>query len=124
MHSLDGRRRTAQPAAEQRFHDHDGQAPGGGELQALCARLVLRVHVVVLNLAERPAVVTVDDVTKAFVIVVERKPEVADASVANRRLGFFQELVFQDELVPALFIQGVEQIEINVIDVYKRQIGV
>jgi hypothetical protein len=33
LHLLDGRRRTGHPAAEQRFHDHDSQATGGGQFQ-------------------------------------------------------------------------------------------
>jgi len=33
LHLLDGRRRTGQPAAEQRFHDRDSQATGGGQFE-------------------------------------------------------------------------------------------
>ena len=72
----------------------------------LSARLVFRVHVVVLNLAERPVIEAVEDVREALVIVVERKTQMADASVANRGAGFFQKFEFQGRFRSSGFCPG------------------
>jgi xylulokinase len=114
-HLLNGLWRAGQLAAQERLHHDDGQTLGGGKLQSLRAGLILCVHVVVLNLAEGPAVEAIDDFWKAVVTVVEGETKMADAPVGHRRPGLFQELEFQNDFVPSLFAQGVEQIEINVV---------
>jgi hypothetical protein len=55
---------------------------------------------------------------------VERKTQITDAPITNRRLGFFDELVFQDMFIPAAFAQGMEQIKINMIGLEFAQLAI
>ena len=91
------------------------EAFGGGVLQALCPGLVFRVHVVVLDLAHAPAAIAVDDPLEHVGLVVEGESDVADTAVLDRSLRASEEVVFEDDPLPALSAQGVEEIDIDVV---------
>ena len=107
------RGRLGQPAAEKAFHDHDRDAFAAGQFQALRARLVVDVHVVVLDLAHVPVVV-VQDVLEFLVRAVEREALVADLS---RLLHVVKKLRRPDlfKMLPFLPVQRVHQVEIDVV---------
>jgi len=64
-------RRTGQLAAQQRLHNHNCQSLGSRILQTLGAGLFFHVHIVVLNLAERPLIVPVYDLLENLEIGVK-----------------------------------------------------
>jgi hypothetical protein len=49
-------RRSGQPAAQQRFHDDDSDAPGRGVPESLQPGLIMLIQVIELDLAEIPVV--------------------------------------------------------------------
>ena len=53
---------------------------------------------------------------------MEREAEMADAAIANRGFGLFQQIKFQDDFVPSAFAQGVEQIEIRMVSLELAQL--
>ena len=105
--------RIGQPPAHQRLHDDHGQALGGRKLQPALARLILRVHVVVLNLAEGEQIAAVRDLLEGGVIVVEGEAEMTDAPVGESPLGPLEQSVLENRRVPALVTERVQQIEID-----------
>ena len=99
------RRRIGQPAAHQRLHHHHCQPLFRGQPEPARARLVLGIHVVVLDLAEGPQVARVHDLFKALVVVVERKAQMPDASVGQRALCFAEQVVLQNNVGPPGLVQ-------------------
>ena len=111
---LDRIGRVDEAAAQQPFHHHDGQSLRRGVAHALGPGLVLDVHVVVLDLAHRPAVVGVDDLLQHLSLVVEGEAQVADAAVGQRAVGPVQHAKVA-HLVPSPDAQAVQQVEIDVV---------
>ena len=108
-------RRIRQSAAQQRFHDHDGQPLACRQFQPTRPRLIFRIHVVVLNLAEVPQFAAVDDLLKARIVVVKGETEMPDASIGQRLGGLVQKIVLQNNVVPAILTQRVQKVKINVV---------
>ena len=108
-------RRIGQPSAQQRLHHHHPQTQLRRQHQSTRARLVLRVHVVVLNLAELPQIGAAHDLLKAFVLIVEGESDVPDQPVGLCFRGLVQQLVLQHNVAPARTVQRVHQVEVNVI---------
>jgi len=88
--------------------------------QPLRPGLVLRVHVVVLYLAERPPVVAVDDLLEGAVVIVERESQVPDLARLDRGFRPLEKAVLQDDVVPILLVERVEEVEIDVVRLKSR----
>jgi len=63
-------------AAAQGFHDKYTETLLGGFLQAFRAGLIIYIHIVVLDLAEIPGIVTVQDLLEHFKVIMKRKTEI------------------------------------------------
>lgn len=99
-------RRVCKAAAFDRLHHNDGDAFFLGESAALDTSLVLIVHVIELNLTEIP-VIGVDDFFKNRIVVMERKPDVADKAFGFEIIKDFKD-AYALVLFPALGIEGVQ----------------
>ena len=101
-------------AALQRLHHDDAHALLGGVAQTRVARLELGVHVVVLDLSERPAVVLVADAHEVCSGAVEGEGREADAPVATSasRKSMTPRPFIRSQRRP---VQTVEQVEVEVV---------
>ncbi len=77
-------------AAQQRLHHDHAQSLAVGVFEPAHTRLGGDIHVVVLDLAEIPAVVIVDDLLEGAVIVMEGKAEALDLAGFLHALRPFQ----------------------------------
>ena len=97
----------------------------GRLLEPAGAGLVLLVHVVVLDLAELPEVGRVDELLEHRLLVVEREPEVADATVGKGALGPGEHVVLAQpgETAGAEAVQQVEvdRIELQPLELLAQQ---
>ena len=103
-----------QRAAPQGFHHHQGHAALFGQLNALHARLMMDVQIVVLDLGHHP-VVAVDNVLKYGIFVVEGEAGILDAPVLDGGIQKFQGAQGL-HLFPAILAQGVQQIKVHIGD--------
>ena len=69
---------------------NDRQPPGSSILEPLCASLIIDVHVVVLNLAERP-VICVYDLLEDRVPIMEGEAQLTYAPIGPGALGPFED---------------------------------
>ena len=106
-------RRDGQPAAEQRFHDHDGQAARSGVTEPHRSGLVFGV--IVLDLGQGPLIVGVHELGEKSGAVVVGESQGSDPTVPDRRLGPFQDAGLQNSF-PARVAEGVEEIAVDVLD--------
>ena len=73
----------SQLAAQQRFHDDHSHTQRGGIFQPLRSRLVVFVHVIVLDLAEGPFIIGIYNFLERVQVIVEGEPDMADSAVCN-----------------------------------------
>ena len=100
-------------SALNRLHDNKRYSQAFSQRIALIPGLLLRIHIVILDLAEIPVTVT-DDFIKHFIIIMEGKAIVTDLSfffelstVINYTQGF--------HFFPFFLIYRMQQIEIDII---------
>jgi len=76
--------------------------------------LIFNVHIVVLNLAERPLVRRINDLLQSRELVVKRETEMPDAPVGDSLLGPLAHAQIA-HLGPAILIQSMQEVKINVL---------
>jgi hypothetical protein len=87
----------------------------GRQFQAARPGLILRVHVVVLNLAKTPQIAAVDDLLEGLVLVVKGEAEMPDAPVGQRGLGPASRSCFRTISCQRLVTQRVQQVKVDMV---------
>jgi len=108
------RRVLGELPAAQRLHDYHAKPLLSGFLQAFPAGLIIYVHIIVLNLAEIPGIVTVQNLLEHLKVIMKGKAEVAEFAFGALALGPIEN--FQTgQVLPLLGIHRVQQIKIDVV---------
>ena len=107
-------RHIGQCTAPQRLHDHHSQTLLMGKAQTFQACLVVYIHVVELQLAEFPAVITVEDLLEHFQAIMEAETQVTDLTLCLClfRKGDNTGLL---DMLPTIPVQGMQEINIDVV---------
>ena len=118
---LNSLRWVDESSTQQRSHDHHRQSLGTSILQSLGPCLHLNAHVVILDLAQRPSVISIDDFLEHQILIVKRESYVANAPIGDGLLGR-SEQVQLPTFLPPLLVQAVEKIEVDVIHLQLPQL--
>ena len=100
-------------SSAKRFHDDHAETFGRRVFQAFKPGLRVHVHVIELDLADRP-VESVDNLLERLLVAVEGEPGIQDAAAAAFPFEELEDAQF-DQPGPVVLVQTVEQVVVDAI---------